>query len=107
MYKLYVNMENCEFARQEVMFLGHLVGQGRVRMDPRKVDAIVDWPVPTGVSELRSFLGLANYYRKFVAGYSKKAAPLTDLLRKNERWQWGSHCQSAFEKLKATISSEP
>lgn len=60
------------------MFLGHRVGGGMIRMDEQKVCAIRDWAVPTKVTELRSFLGLVNYYRRFIAGYSKRAAPLTD-----------------------------
>ncbi|KAG6510926.1 hypothetical protein ZIOFF_028973 [Zingiber officinale] len=79
----------------------------KVRMDPKKVLAIVEWQTPSTIPELRSFLGLANYYRKFIAGYSKKAAPLTDLLKKNMRWEWSDACKEAFEKLKTAIASEP
>ncbi|KAG6533506.1 hypothetical protein ZIOFF_007381 [Zingiber officinale] len=82
-------------------------GKCKVRMDPKKVLAIVEWQTPSTIPELRSFLGLANYYRKFIAGYSKKAAPLTDLLKKNMRWDWSDACKEAFEKLKAAIASEP
>ncbi|KAG6520213.1 hypothetical protein ZIOFF_017251 [Zingiber officinale] len=103
----FVKKEKCEFASQEVMFLGHLVSKCKVRMDPKKVLAIVEWQTPSTIPELRSFLGLANYYRKFIAGYSKKAAPLTDLLKKNMRWDWSDACKEAFEKLKAAIASEP
>src|SRR5262249_714206 len=95
------------FAQQEIKFLGHLVSQGQVRMEERKVQAILDWPSPTRVTELRSFLGLTNYYRKFVQGYSKKVAPLTDLLRKNEAWQWTTTCQDAFDQLKMAVATEP
>ena len=79
-YTLYFKMEKCEFAQKEIKFLGHLVSKNQVQMDPKKVQAIVDWQAPRHVKDLRSFLGLANYYRKFIAGYSKKAAALTDLL---------------------------
>ncbi|KAG6522526.1 hypothetical protein ZIOFF_019666 [Zingiber officinale] len=72
----------------------------KVRMDPKKVLAIVEWQNPSTIPELRSFLGLANYYRKFIARYSKKAAQLTDLLKKNMRWDWSDACKEAFEKLK-------
>ena len=70
-------------------------------MDGRKVQAIVDWTPPTKVSELRSFLGLANYYRKLLQG------PLTDLLKKDHKWQWTVACQEAFDKLKAEVATEP
>ena len=89
------------------MFLGHKVSKGLVKMDERKVQAILDWPSPSKVTDLRSFLGLANCYRKFVQGYSKKVAPLTDLLKKDKNWVWTDAWQEAFERLKAFISSEP
>ena len=61
-------------------------------MDPRKIQAIVEWSTPKTVLELRSFLGLANYYRQFIEGYSKKTTPLSDLLKKNQRWEWFVDC---------------
>lgn len=106
-HKLYVKMEKCEFAQQEIRFLGHVISKGHCKMDRRKVQAILDWTPPTKVSELRSFLGLANYYRKFIHNYSKKAAPLTELLKKEHNWQWDAGCQEAFEKLKVAVASEP
>ncbi|KAG6482741.1 hypothetical protein ZIOFF_059379 [Zingiber officinale] len=75
-------------------------------MDPKKVLAIVEWQPLATIPELRSFLGLANYYRKFIAGYSKKTALLTDLLKKNMRWEWSDACKEAFETLKMPIASE-
>ena len=99
--------EKCEFCRQEVKFLGHWVSKGKLRMDGDKIRAIVDWAAPKKVAELRSFLGLANYYRKFIKGYSKKVSPLTDLLKKDKQWCWSEDCAEAFEKLKVAVSSEP
>ena len=69
--QLYVKKEKCEFAQTEIKFLGHLISKSEIRMDGAKVVAIRDWPAPTKVTELRSFLGLANYYRRFILGYSK------------------------------------
>ncbi|XP_055835195.1 uncharacterized protein LOC129903678 [Solanum dulcamara] len=74
---------------------------------PKEVQAIVDWQGPKGVKDLRSFLGLANYYRKFIAGYSKKAASLMDLLKKDVLWVWSDKHDSAFKMLKEVIASEP
>lgn len=71
-YTLYVKKEKCEFYRQEIMFLGHLLCHGQVRMDLKKVQAIVNWSTPTKVVELRSFIGLVNYYRKFIKGVFQK-----------------------------------
>ncbi|GMI70618.1 hypothetical protein HRI_000731100 [Hibiscus trionum] len=82
--KLYVKEEKCSFAQKEVHFLGHIVGGGKIRMDRAKVRAIDEWKPPTRVTELRSLLGLANYYRRFVKSYSKIAAPLTELLKKDK-----------------------
>ncbi|PHT94203.1 hypothetical protein T459_02085 [Capsicum annuum] len=76
-------------------------------MDRDKDEAIQDWEVPTKVPELRSFLGLANYYQRFILGYSDIAAPLIDLLKKNHVWEWNSLCQGAFNNLKAAIIKEP
>ncbi|KAF7143242.1 hypothetical protein RHSIM_Rhsim05G0156800 [Rhododendron simsii] len=105
--ELYVKMEKCEFDQQEIKFLWHAINKGHVKMDRLKIQAILDWPPPTKVLELRSFLGLANYYRKFIHNYSKKAAPLTELLKKDQTWQWEAGCQEAFEKLKVAVASEP
>ncbi|CAL5371561.1 unnamed protein product [Camellia sinensis] len=106
-HQLYVKKEKCEFAQREIKFLGHVICKGHVKMDNRKVHAITDWQAPSKVTELRSFLGLANYYRKFIEGYSKKAAPLTDLLKKDRPWKWDESCQAAFDKLKVAVASEP
>lgn len=97
----------CEFSKEEVPFLGHIIGQGRVRMDEAKIRAIVDWEPPTKVTELRSFLGLINYYRRFISGYSARAAPLTDLLKKKVEWVWSDRCQAAFDDSKTAVSQEP
>ncbi|KAL2224688.1 UNVERIFIED_CONTAM: RNA-directed DNA polymerase [Sesamum indicum] len=76
---------------------GTLWGGGKRSMDKSKVQAIQDWEPPRKVSEQRSFLGLVNYYRRFIKGYSSMAAPLTDLLKKNRAWVWDARCQDAFE----------
>ena len=82
-HKLYVKPEKCKFSREQITFLGHKIGEGQIRMDERKVQAVIDWPTPTKVTELRSFLGLANYYRRFMKGYSNIVSPLIDLLKKD------------------------
>ena len=85
-HKLYLKLEKCAFAQQEIDFLGHILERGEVKMDPKKVAAITDWEALKKVMELHSFLELANYYRKSIKGYSKIVAPLTDLLKKNQPW---------------------
>ena len=76
---LYVKREKCAFAQKRINFLGHVIEEGQIRMDRAKVEAIKEWPVPRSLTELRSFLGLANYYRRFVEGYSRRVSPLIDL----------------------------
>ena len=76
-------------------------------MDENKVRVIKEWSKPSKLKELRSFLGLANYYKQFIKGYSKMVAPLTDLLKKYQKLEWSSKCQAAFDELKAAMSSEP
>ncbi|KAL5556914.1 hypothetical protein UlMin_039150 [Ulmus minor] len=105
--ELYVKKEKCSFAQDEVMFSGHRIKDGKLMMDNAKVKAIQEWEPPTKVPELRSFLGLVNYYRRFIKSYSARAAPLTDLLKKNKSWEWTSECQASFDDLKKAISEEP
>lgn len=106
-HELYVKHQKCSWAQPNVAFLGHVIGGGQIRMTQDKVRAILEWDQPTGVKELRSFLGLANYYRRFIGGYSAVAAPLTDMLRKDRAWLWDERSRRAFENLKQAISREP
>lgn len=105
--QLYVKKEKCSFAQQEVTFLGHRIKGGTICMDNEKVKAIEEWDPPSKVSELRSFLGLVNYYRRFIQGFSGRAAPLTNLLKKNQPWHWTRECQEAKEDLKGAIMADP
>ncbi|KAG9458426.1 hypothetical protein H6P81_002934 [Aristolochia fimbriata] len=104
---LYVKKEKCSFGLKEVSFLGHWIGGGKLWMDKAKTQAIADWIEPTKVADLRSFLGLVNYYRRFIKSFSAKAAPLTDLLKKKENWCWSPKCQKAFDDLKPAATEEP
>ncbi|KAL0313088.1 UNVERIFIED_CONTAM: Transposon Tf2-11 polyprotein [Sesamum radiatum] len=84
-----------------------LVERGPIRMDPKKVQAIVEWQPPSNVHDLRSFLGLANYYWRFVKGYFEIARPMTDLLKKTETWNWAPQCQVSFDNLKRAMVIDP
>ena len=88
-------------------FLGHLVSEEGIRVDPRKIEVIIEWKPPRNVTEVRSFLGLAGYYRRFVKGFSMTAAPMTRLLQKNVKFEWSEKCQAIFEKLKAFLTEAP
>nr|CAN73718.1 hypothetical protein VITISV_010227 [Vitis vinifera] len=105
--ELYVKKEKCSFAKEEVSFLGHHIKDGKLMMDNSKVKAIQEWDPPTKVPQLRSFLGLVNYYWRFIKGYSARAAPLTNLFKKNKAWEWDERCQQAFEDLKKVVTEKP
>jgi hypothetical protein len=92
--QLYVKMSKCAFMQREVAFLGHRIGADGLRVAPDKIGAVQLWPVPKNVSDVRSFLGLANFYRRFVKDYSRIALPLTELTRETTTpWKWGAEQQ--------------
>ncbi|GJY54676.1 putative reverse transcriptase domain-containing protein, partial [Tanacetum coccineum] len=105
--KLYAKFSKCEFWLSKVAFLGHIVSAEGITMDPAKVEAITKWPRPTSVTEVRSFLGLAGYYRRFVEGFSRLALPLTKLMRKGEKFVWNEEREKSFEELKQRLVSAP
>lgn len=102
---LKLSPKKCTFFQPEVPFLGHVVGREGVRTDPLKVSAVRDWPVPTNVAEVRSFLGLCSYYRRFVPKFATIAVPLHQLTEKRARFLWDEACQMAFDKLKQVLVS--
>nr|GFC11480.1 putative reverse transcriptase domain, aspartic peptidase domain protein [Tanacetum cinerariifolium] len=105
--KLYAKFSKCEFWLSSVAFLGHIVSAEGITMDPAKVEAITKSPRPTYVTEVRSFLGLAGYYRRFVEGFSRLALPLTKLMRKGEKFVWNEEREKSFEELKQRLVSAP
>ena len=92
-WQLYSKLSKCQFWIDRVTFLGHVILVEGVSVDPQKIEAVVNWKPPKNVLEVRSFLGLAGYYRKFVEGFSKIAAPLTKLTRKDVKYDWVDACQ--------------
>ena len=77
-------------------FLGHVISKDGIAVDPAKVQAVLEWKAPTNVKEIRSFLGMAGYYRRFIEGFSRIAGPMTKLLRKNTRFEWTDKCEASF-----------
>lgn len=97
----------CSFAKAEVTYLGHIISKDGIKVNPSKIEAVKSFPIPQNQHDVRSFLGLANYYRKFVKGYSKLALPLNRLLTKNTPFKWTTECQDAFKLLKEKLTNTP
>ena len=104
---LKLGARKCHLAATEVSFLGYKVTPEGLEPEPRLMEAISKLPPPINVAEVRSFLGLVGYYRRFIKRFSDKAAPLNTLLRKDQTWKWTQECQEAFEALKGEIVSRP
>ena len=105
--RLYAKLSKCEFWLNEVSFLGHIVSKEGIQVDPNKIEVVVEWTSPKNVTEVRSFLGLAGYYKIFVKRFSMTAAPMTRLLQKNVKYEWSEKCQRSFDKLKAFLTEAP
>src|ERR1051325_7148683 len=105
--KLYAKLSKCEFWLGEVSFLGHVISGDGIAVDPSKVDAVLRWETPKSVTEIRSFLGLAGYYRRFIEGFSKLALPLTKLTCKGAAFVWDVKCEESFVELKKRLTTAP
>ena len=105
--KLFANLKKCTFCTNHVVFLGYMVSSQGISVDEEKVKAIQDWPTPKNVSEVRSFHGLASFYRRFVKNFSTLASPLTEVIKKNVGFKWGKEQEQAFEQLKFQLTHAP
>jgi len=103
---LYAKQSKCRFGVVEIDYLGHLISQDGVKADPKKIESMLKWSIPSTIKSLRGFLGLTGYYRKFIRRYGMIAAPLTDLLKKNS-FQWTDQATEAFTKLKQAVTNPP
>ena len=97
----------CQLFKKEMDFLGHVINEQGVHTNPQKIECVKIWPVPSNITELRSFLGLCSYYRRFIANYSHIAKPLTRLTEKDQKFNWTSDCSDAFDRLKHMLVTAP
>ncbi|GJU97143.1 putative reverse transcriptase domain-containing protein [Tanacetum coccineum] len=105
--ELYAKFSKCEFWIPKVQFLGHVIDSEGIHVDPAKIESIKDWASPKSPTEIRQFLGLAGYYRRFIEGFSKIAKPMTKLTQKKVKFEWGDKQEAAFQLLKQKLCSAP
>ncbi|KAK1666131.1 hypothetical protein QYE76_054290 [Lolium multiflorum] len=106
-HRLYAKFSKCEFWLQELIFLGHVVSAKGVAVIPEKVQSVLDWKTPKSAKEIRSFLGLAGYYRRYIENFSKIAKPMTDLLKKDKKFEWSEKAEESFQTLKIKLTTAP
>ena len=104
---LYLKAEKCEFEKLKIEYLGLIISEGKIEMDPVKIQGVATWPEPTCVKEVQSFIGFVNFYRRFIQDFAEIARPLHDLTRKDTPWDWSSEQKTAFEMLKTKVTSAP
>jgi LPS O-antigen subunit length determinant protein (WzzB/FepE family) len=105
--QLYAKFSKCDFWLEEVAFLGHVLTVVGVAVDPAKIEAVKEWEQPRNVTDIRSFLGLAGYYRRFIENFSKIAKPMTNLLKKTNEFEWMPECEHSFQTLKQRLTTTP
>lgn len=106
-HQFFLKRSKCSFAQQTLEYLGHIISAEGVATDPKKIEAVANWPTPTDLKQLRGFLGLSGYYRKFIKNYGLISRPLTDLLKKDVLFHWTPQLQMSFEALKQALISAP
>ena len=106
-HKLYAKFSKCEFWLEEVGFMGHILSAGGIAVDPAKINTVMEWQAPTTQTEVCAFLGLAGYYRRFVEGFSSIARPMTQLLKKDRKFEWTDKCEESFQQLKSRLTTAP
>jgi hypothetical protein len=104
-HQLYAKFSKCTFWLEEIQFLGHVLSANGIAVDPSMVKDILEWKPPTTVHQVRSFLGLAGYYRRFIPYFSKIVKPITSLLKNDTKFNWSSRCNEAFEQLKVLLTT--
>jgi hypothetical protein len=106
-HHLYAKFSKCEFGKTSMEFLGHVLSAEGVAVDPSKVAAVQKWQSPKYVFQVRSFIGLAGYYHRFIESFSKIAKPMTELLKKHKKFVWTEDCEKSFQELKKRLTTSP
>eukprot|EP00253_Pinus_taeda_P018429 PITA_18429 len=106
-HQLYAKFSKCDFFIEEIQYLGHVITKEGIAVDPEKIKTIMEWPIPKDVADIRSFMGLAGYYRRFVEGFSRIAYPITSLQKKGKVFKWTPECQQSFDRLKHLLTTAP
>jgi hypothetical protein len=106
-HQLYANLSKCYFYQKKIHYLGHIISEQGIAVDPEKFEAIREWPTPRYVSDVRYFMGLAGYYKRFIVGFSKIAHPITSLQNKENKFEWTLKCDKNFNLLKELLTSAP
>jgi hypothetical protein len=106
-HRLYAKLSKCDFWLREIKFLGHTISQDGISVDAEKVQEAMDWKPPTTVRQIRSLLGLAGYYRRFILDFSRIAKPMTELLKKGVKFDWSQKCEEAFHTLRQHLTTAP
>lgn len=105
--KLTINVGKSKFCVNQIKYLGHVIGNGVIQTDPDKIAALMDYPIPKSIKDIRRFLGMAGWYHKFISNFASVVAPITDLLKNKNKFEWNATAQESFEKLKKLLSSAP
>jgi hypothetical protein len=106
-HQLYTKFSKCEFWLEKIAFLGHILTIEGIEVDPSKVEAVSKWKQPSSVCEIRSFLGMVGYYCRFIKGFSSIAEPLTELLKKENKFVWTPKCEESFQDIKKKLITSP
>lgn len=106
-HELYAKLSKCDFYKDKIQYLGHVISKEGISVYPNKIKAIVKWHIPKDVPDVRSFMGITGYYRKFIEGFSRIAYPITSLQKKGKKFEWTEKCEEGFNKLKKLLTITP
>ena len=106
-HNLYAQLSKCDFYKDKIHYLGHIISDEGISVDPEKIEAIMNWPTPRDVTDVISFMGLVGYYRRFIEGLSKISHSINSLQKKGIKFEWTLRCEEGFQQLKNLLTSAP